>query len=162
MNIRIMTGGLLAAVAIIGAALAQSPQDTSTLVAIMSLEETWLQSEKTNNTELLAPLLADTIVDTTTEGKLLSGKEAVIADAKAVKWSEAEYRNVKVAVHGATAIVTAEFKGKGVDSAGRQVNAYEQFTDVWVQTGTKWLCVATHGTSIKVPTAHPDHPGKTK
>jgi ketosteroid isomerase-like protein len=162
MKFRIMASGLLAAVALLGAAAAQSPQDTSTLVAIMSLEETWLQSEKTNNTELLAPMLADNIVETTTEGKLLSGKEAVIADAKAVKWSEAEYRNIQVAVHGTTAIVTAEFKGKGVDSAGKPLHVYEQFTDVWVQTGDKWLCVATHGTAIKVPTAHPDHPGKTK
>jgi ketosteroid isomerase-like protein len=145
-------GCLLIAAAMANLAAAQAEQDTNTLVAIMSLEETWLQSEKTNNTALLAPLLADNIVDTTTEGKLLNGKDAVIADAKSVKWSEAEYRNIQVAVHGDTAIATAQFDANGTDMAGKPVKVLEQFTDVWVKKPPgKWLCVATHGTLIKQP-----------
>ena len=151
MKIKFLIGCLFAGAAT-GVVSAQSEQDNSTLVAVMSVEETWLESERSNNTDLLAPLLADNVVDTTTEGKLLTGKAAVIADAKSVKWSAAEYRNIQVAVHGQTAIVTAIFKGKGTSTAGKPVNVLEQFTDVWVKTPAgSWQCVATHGTLIKQP-----------
>lgn len=160
MQIKLLVGCLLA-VAASGVAAAQSEQDNSTLVAVMSVEETWLESERSNNTDLLAPLLADNVVDTTTEGKLLSGKAAVIADAKSVKWSAAEYRNIQVAVHGDTSIVTAVFKGKGTSTAGKPVNVLEQFTDVWVKTPAgSWQCVATHGTLIKQPTGNRAQPAK--
>jgi ketosteroid isomerase-like protein len=159
-KIKLLIGCLLG-VAVTGVALAQSPEDDSTLVAVMSVEETWLESERSNNTDLLAPLLADNVVDTTTEGKLLNGKEAVIADAKSVKWSAAEYRNIQVAVHGDTAIAPAVFKGKGVDTAGKPVNVLEQFTDVWVKAPSgKWQCVATHGTLIKQPSGSRERPAK--
>ena len=150
MKIKFLLGCLLGTVVWAGTALAQSEQDVSTLLAVMSVEETWLESERANNTDLLVPLLTDNVVDTTTQGKLLSGKEAVIADAKAVKWSEAEYKNMQVAVHGDTAIATGIFNGKGVDTAGKPVSVHEQFTDVWIKNSSgKWQCVATHGTLIQ-------------
>jgi hypothetical protein len=129
---------------------ARADSDVDTLVAIMSLEQTWLKSEVTNNPDLIIPLLADNVWDTTTEGKLLTGKEAVIADARSVKWSKAEYQNIQVAVHGDTAIATAIFNGRGTDTAGKPVDVHEQFTDVWVRMSSgQWQCVATHGTLIK-------------
>ena len=150
MKTRTLIWCLLGAVMLTSAVSAQTDKDVGTLVEVMSLEETWLQSEKTNNTDLLVPLLADNVVDTTTEGKLLTGKAAVIADAKAIKWSQAEYQNIQVAVHGDTAIATAIFNGKGVDTAGKPVDVHEQFTDVWVKMPSgEWQCVATHGSLIK-------------
>jgi hypothetical protein len=150
MKTRILICGLLGALMLTAIERARADSDVDTLVAVMSLEQTWLKSEVTNNTDLLGPLLADNIVDTTTEGKLLTGKDAVIADAKSVKWSQAEYQNIQVAVHGDTAIATAVFNGKGTDTAGKPVEVREQFTDVWVRSVTgQWQCVATHGTPIK-------------
>jgi Domain of unknown function (DUF4440) len=149
-KIKTMIGCLLCALMVLAVERARADSDVDTLVAIMSVEQTWLKSEVTNNPDLIGPLLADNIVDTTVEGKLLTGKDAVIADAKTVKWSQAEYQNIQVAVHGDTAIATAIFTGKGTDAGGKPVNVREQFTDVWVRMAPgQWQCVATHGTLIK-------------
>ncbi len=140
---------LLGTVILSSLASAQGAMDVNTLNDVVALEQTWLRSQQTNNTEMLAPLLADNILDTSTEGKLMTGKDAVIADAKSVKWSQAEYTEMQVAVHGGTAIATAVFTGQGTDSAGKPVKVHERFTDTWVkQSDSQWRCVATHGSLI--------------
>jgi ketosteroid isomerase-like protein len=117
--------------------------------AVMALEQKWLQSQKTNNTALLEPLLADDIADTSTEGKLMTGKAAVVNDARIVKWARAEYTDMHVTMHGDTAIVTGIFNGKGTDTAGKSVNVHERFTDTWVKMHDgRWVCVASHGSNI--------------
>jgi ketosteroid isomerase-like protein len=131
------------------AVYAQSSAASGTEQAVMALEQKWLQSQKNNDTAMLEPLLADNIADTSTEGKLLTGKAAVVKDAKAVKWTSAEYTDMKVTVHGDAAIVTGIFNGKGTDAAGKAVNVHERFTDTWVKMPDgKWLCVASHGSNI--------------
>jgi ketosteroid isomerase-like protein len=144
--------GLAMAANVAGAQSAKSPGATDiggAGQAVLALEQKWLQSQKTNDTALLEPLLADNIADTSTEGKLMSGKAAVVKDARGVKWSSAEYIDMQVTVHGDAAIVTGIFDGKGTDTAGKPVNAHERFTDTWVkmQDG-RWLCVASHGSNI--------------
>jgi ketosteroid isomerase-like protein len=150
MKMKSLVGMLLGVIVLAPPVWAQPPAGAGVLAEVKRLEETWLQSEKTNNTDLLLPIIADGIVDTTTDGVLLTGKQAVIADAKAVKWTRAEYKNLQVSVFGDTAIATAIFDGKGTDSAGKAVDVHEQFTDVWVKMPSgAWQCVATHGTLIK-------------
>jgi uncharacterized protein (TIGR02246 family) len=151
MNTRNLIWCLLGAVVLTTAASAQANKDAAGQQAVVALEQKWLQSQKTNNSDLLAPLLADSVVDTSTEGKLLTGKAAVLADAKSVKWSSAEYENVQVAMHGDTAIATGIFAGKGTDSANKPVNVRERFTDTWVKLPDgRWQCVASHGSLIKM------------
>ena len=141
---------LLGMAVMTGPVFAQAAMATGAEQAVAALEKKWLQSQKTNNASLLESLLADDIVDTSPEGKLMTGKAAVMSDAKTVKWSSAEYENVQVTTHGDTAVVTAIFTGKGTDTAGKPVNVHERFTDTWVKsTDGRWLCVATHGSLIK-------------
>jgi ketosteroid isomerase-like protein len=141
---------LLGTLILTGAASAQAGKDAGALSDVKALEQTWLTSQQTNNTELLTPLLADNIADTSTEGKLMTGKDAVIADAKSVKWSSAEYTDMQVTVFDHTAIATGVFTGKGKDGAGKPVNVHERFTDTWVKMADgHWRCVATHGSLIK-------------
>jgi ketosteroid isomerase-like protein len=140
---------LLGLWALSGAAWAQGAKDVATLTDIVALEQTWLKSQQTNDSTVLAPLLADTIADTSTEGKLMSGKDAAIADAKSVHWSKAEYTEMQVNVYGDTAIATGIFTGTGKDTAGKPVDVHERFTDTWVRMSDgKWRCVATHGSVI--------------
>ena len=47
--------------------------------AVAAAERQWLKSQQTNNVALLAPLLADKVVETTDEGKVFTGKDAVLA-----------------------------------------------------------------------------------
>ena len=116
--------------------------------AVAALEQQWLQSQKTNNPDLVAPLLADKFVETSSDGKVMNKAEA-LAQAKATKYVSAEYQDVKVTVFGDTAIATGGFKGKGTDASGKPMDVHERWTDTWVKMPSgKWQCVATHGSTI--------------
>jgi uncharacterized protein (TIGR02246 family) len=136
-------------VLIVGAAAQAAPAGTAEQ-AVTAAEHQWLKSQQTNNVELLAPLLADKVVETTDEGKVRVGKDAVLAAAKADKWSSAEYTDLKVTVFGDTAIATGTFTGKGTDAAGKPIDARVRFTDTWVMANGKWLCVATQDSPLKM------------
>ena len=117
--------------------------------AVIAAEQQWLKSQQTNNVELLAPLLAGKVVETSEDGKVYAGKEAVLADARSETWSSADYTDLKVSVFGHTAIATGTFAGKGKDAAGKPLDELVRFTDTWVKMDGKWLCVATQSSRIK-------------
>jgi len=133
-----------------GTAWAQVGKAADVEKAVMTLEHTWLESQKTNNTDLLAPLFADKVVITSNEGKITMGKAAAIVEAKGLKWASAEYTDEKISVFGDTAIVTGIFTGKGTDAAGKPIDDHERYTDTWVKmAGGQWQCVASQGSIIK-------------
>lgn len=114
----------------------------------MALENQWLQAQKTNSPDLVAPLLADKFVNTGVDGKV-TDKAQTLADQKARKYASAEYDNVHVSVFGNTAIATGEYKGTGTDAAGKSFDEHERWTDTWVKMpDEKWQCVATHGSPV--------------
>jgi ketosteroid isomerase-like protein len=117
--------------------------------AITALENQWLQSQKTNNPDIIAPLLADKFVSTEADGKV-SNKAQMLADAKTRKYSSAEYEDVKVTVFGDTAIATGGFKGKGIAS-GKPFEEHARWTDTWVKMPSgKWQCVASQDSPAKM------------
>jgi ketosteroid isomerase-like protein len=114
--------------------------------AVSALEQQWLQSQKTNNADLVAPLLADKFVNTGSDGKLMNKAEA-LADAKATKYDSIEYEDVKVTVFGDTAIATGGSKAKGTDASGKPLDEHLRWTDTWVKMPSgKWQCVASQQT----------------
>jgi len=74
----------------------------STEKAIAALENQWLQSQKTNNVDLLIPLLAEKFINTSDDGKV-TGKSETVAEYKNTKWTCAENDDVKIVVYGSTA-----------------------------------------------------------
>ena len=131
------------------AALSQAQAAGGTEKAVAALEQQWLQSQKTNNPDLVAPLLADKFVNTGSDGKVMNKAEA-LADAKATKYDSADYEDVKVTAFGDAAIATGGFKAKGTDASGKPLDVHERWTDTWVKMPNgKWQCVATHGSMIK-------------
>src|SRR5438067_12609658 len=80
--------------------------------AVAALEQQWLQSQQTNNPDLVAPLLADKCVSTGSDGKV-SDKAQSLADAKKTKYDSVAYENLKVTAFGNTAVATGDFKAKG-------------------------------------------------
>ena len=127
----------------------QAQQTSGTEKAVAALEQQWLQSQKTNNPDLVAPLLADKFVSTNSDGKV-TDKAASLATAKATKYTHVEYDDVKVTVFGDTAIATGGFKAKGTDESGKPLDVNEQFTDTWVKMPNgKWQCVASHSSLVK-------------
>jgi ketosteroid isomerase-like protein len=118
--------------------------------AVAALEERWLQSQKTNDPDLVAPLLADNFVSTSSDGKVFS-KAEFLATQKTIKWSSAENSDLKVTVFGDTAIATGNEKLKGTNASSKPLDLNERWTDTWVKMASgKWQCIATHQSSIKM------------
>jgi hypothetical protein len=85
-------------VTLISAVWAQNtPGGTEREVA--ALEHKWVQALQTNNPDLLAPLLAEKFVNTSSDGEV-TGKAAALAEVKGDKWSSVENTDMKVSVFG--------------------------------------------------------------
>ncbi|MBV9341338.1 MAG: nuclear transport factor 2 family protein [Acidobacteria bacterium] len=133
--------------------LAAWSQETKTAVGtekhVAGLEQKWLQSQKTNNPDLIEPLLADKFINTGSDGEVTNKKES-LANAKATKYDSVDYDNLKVTVFGNTAIATGDFKAKGTDKSGKPMDIHERFTDTWVKMSNgQWQCVASQGSPVK-------------
>ncbi len=141
---------LFGTVVLAGAGWSQINNTGKTEQAIVALEHQWLQSQQTNNTALVAPLLADHFVETSSEGKVTTTKAAALESAKAVKWRNVAYENVIVYDYGDTAVATGGFRGMGTDKSGKPIDERSRFTDTWVKMpGGKWQCVASQDTLVK-------------
>jgi len=142
-------GSLLASISLVSATFLQAQQsDAAIEKAVAALEQKWLQSQKTSNPDLLAPLLADRFVNTGNDGTV-TGKAEALALIKTMKFERAEYYDVKVTVFGNTAIATGGFKGQGTDATGKPLNVNERWTDTWVKMPNgQWQCVASHASPI--------------
>jgi ketosteroid isomerase-like protein len=122
---------LLGLISLGSVTLSQAQQTGGTEKAVAALEQQWLKAQKSNNPALLSPLLSDKFVSTSSEGKV-TGKAQALADVKSMKWSSAEYADVKVTVFGDTAIATGGFNGKGTDEAGKPLEVHERWTALLV------------------------------
>jgi hypothetical protein len=118
--------------------------------AVAALEQRWLESQKTNKPDMVAPLLSEKFVNTGSDGKV-TGKAESLASAKATKYDSVAYDDLKVTVVGDTAVATGDFKAKGTDPEGKPMDVHERFTDTWVK-GSKgeWQCVASHQSTVKM------------
>jgi hypothetical protein len=135
----------------LGAAVTSQAQVTigETEKTVAAHERQWLQSQKTNNTELLAPLLAEKFVNTGMDGKV-TNKSQTLADAKATHWTSVEYENLQVVTYADAAIATGVYIGKGTDARGKPMDDQERFTDTWVRMpGGQWQCAASHQSAVK-------------
>jgi ketosteroid isomerase-like protein len=118
--------------------------------AVTALEQQWLKGQQTNNPDLVAPLLADKIVVTQSDGKVYD-KSETLTFYKKTKWESAEYGDLKVMVFGKTAIATGSFKGKGTGADGKSFDDNDRWTDTWVEMPDgKWECVASQTSPIKM------------
>lgn len=136
---------LLIVISLAGIAWSQSTEQ-----AVAALENKWLESQKTNNPDLIAPAFADSIISTSAEGKT-ENKSEMLAEAKATKYHSAEYEDVKVTVYADTAIATGGFKANLTDPSGKTADVHDRWTDTWVKMPSgQWQCVATQSSPVKM------------
>jgi len=119
-------------------------QDKSDAASIRALELKWTESYKQHSIDILSSLLADDFVITVEDGSIYSkaGYISHTADSK-VRVDVAEMSDLKVRVHGDTAVVTGAYHEKG-ESAGKPYEYRDRLTDVWMKVGGKWQVVASH------------------
>jgi hypothetical protein len=106
---RAWIGCVMALLFLGSAARSQAQTAGGTENTIAALEQKWLESQKANNPDLVAPLLAEKFVSMNSEGKVTNKAESLAA-AKATKYSSVDYDGVKVTVFGNTAIATGGLK----------------------------------------------------
>ena len=119
-------------------------QDKSDAAAVRALELKWTQSYKERNIDILSSVLAEDFVITVEDGSVYSkaGYISHSADAN-VHVEVAELSDLRVRVHGDTAIVTGAYHERG-DSNGKRYEYRDRLTDVWMKAGGKWQVVASH------------------
>ena len=119
-------------------------QEKSDAAIIKALEMKWAESYKQHSIDMLSSLLADEFVITVEDGNVYSkaGYISHTADAK-VKVHVAEMLDLKVRMHGDTAIVTGSYHEKG-ESEGKPYEYHDRFTDVWMNLDGRWQVIASH------------------
>lgn len=133
----------------LGVAVAQEAakagaKPASTVVqALTDMENQWARASKAGDGDAIGAMLAEDFVALDSDGTM-RGKADVVARTKKGKWVTNEIGDLKVIVHGDSAIVTGSWIGKGTDGAGKAVDAKERWADTWVKMANgKWLCVAS-------------------
>jgi ketosteroid isomerase-like protein len=81
----------------------------------------------------------------------VTGKAEALVEVKTFEKNSGANSEVKVIVHGDTAIAIGILKAKTKDPSGKIADLNLQWTDTWVKMPNgKWQCVASHGSSIKI------------
>jgi ketosteroid isomerase-like protein len=117
--------------------------------ALTDMENRWAKASKAGDGDAIGAMLSEDFVSLDSDGSLHS-KAEVVARTKKAKWTTNEIGDLKVTVHGSSAIVTGSWTGVGTDAAGKPVNAKERWADTWVKmTNGNWQCVASAAAPVK-------------
>ena len=116
---------------------------------LMDLERQWVKAALASKGEALAPLLATDFVSIQSDGTMQT-KAQYVANTNKGKWQVSEVSDMKVQVHGDSAVVTGVWTGKGTDGTGKNFDGKERFGDTWVKMADgKWQCVASVSAPMK-------------
>jgi len=121
---------------------AQETADTAT--TIRKLEEKWTESYKKRQIDNLSSLLAEDFVITVEDGNTYSKSGYITHTAdSSVQVDVAELSDLKVRMHGTTAVVTGAYHERG-RSNGKPYEYHDRLTDVWMKFGNKWQVISSH------------------
>lgn len=119
-------------------------QEDSDAAQVRALDLKLTEAYKQRQFDLLASLLDEDFVITFEDGNIF-GKTGYISFSatSTIHVDVAEMSDVKVRVHGNTAILTGVYHEKGKDKDG-PYDYRDRFTDVWMKSGGKWRMIASH------------------
>ena len=112
--------------------------------SIIQLEKKWTEAYKQRSLDILSSLLAEDFLITVEDGNTY-GKVGYISHSAdtSVHVEIAEMSDLRIRMHGATAVVTGAYREKGV-SRGTPYEYHDRFTDVWIKNEGKWQVLASH------------------
>jgi ketosteroid isomerase-like protein len=146
-----MRKGLLIMVVlwVMAASPASMAQQSSETAEIRALEIKLLDCYKHRQVEVFGAVLDEDFVITFEDGSTYSKTGYLSYSASSSTQVElAEIPEMKIRMHGDTAVVTGVYHEKGVDNQGT-FDYHDRFTDVWMKKSGKWRLVAAH---YSVPT----------
>jgi ketosteroid isomerase-like protein len=111
---------------------------------VLALEKKWTESYKHRDISILSSLLAEDFIITVEDGSTY-GKAGYISHSadSSVHVDVAELSELKVRLHGDTAIVTGAYHETG-ESKGKPYEYRDRLTDVWMKRDGKWQVIASH------------------
>lgn len=134
-------------------AIAQSsaPNSHGNEALLIALENAWNQAQLHHDSKALDSLVAENFISTDNDG-ILSTKAQFLADNKDPAYAPSVMANSeeKVFLYENAAVVAGIYHAKG-QYKGKAFDHYGRFTDTWVFTNGKWLCVASHTSPLKKP-----------
>jgi ketosteroid isomerase-like protein len=119
-------------------------REDSDAAEVRALDFKLTEAYKQRKFDLLASLLDEDFVITFEDGSIY-GKTGYISFSATttIHVDLAEMADVKVRMHGKTAILTGVYHEKGKDKDG-PYDFHDRFTDVWMKSGGKWRLIASH------------------
>ena len=116
---------------------------------LIALENGWNQAQLHHDSKALAGLIADTFISTDNDGIFMT-KAEFLEDNKDLSYAPTIMANSdqKVFLYGNVAVVAGIYHAKGLNK-GKPFDHYGRFTDTWAYLKGKWVCVASHTSSLK-------------
>jgi ketosteroid isomerase-like protein len=116
---------------------------------LIALENGWNQAQLHHDSRALDEMVADTFISTDNDGVLMT-KAQFMADNKDLSYAPSLMSNSdeRVFLYGDVAVIAGIYHAKGLDK-GKPFDHYGRFTDTWVHSNGKWLCVASHTSALK-------------
>lgn len=140
---------LFAAVVVIATTAVMALAQGGVEKAVMDLEQQWVKAGLASNGAALAPLLATDFVSVQADGTMQT-KTAYVANTSKAKWQVNAVSDMKVQVHGDSAVVIGIWTGKGTDGTGKAFDGRERFADTWVKMPDgNWQCVTSASVTLK-------------
>jgi ketosteroid isomerase-like protein len=124
-------------------AAARNKPDTESST-ILGLENKWNAAYQRGDIAAMDSLLADDFIITVEDGSTFS-KPGYIAHNgdSTVHVKKSEMSDLRVRMHGNTAVVTGAYHEKGT-SKGKPYEYRDRFTDVWMNINGRWQVIASH------------------
>jgi ketosteroid isomerase-like protein len=124
-------------------AVAQTKPNTGSAI-ILGLEAKWNAAYDRGDIATMNKLLADDFIITIEDGSTFS-KSGYIAHYgdSTVHVETSEMSDLRVRMHGTTAVVTGAYHEKGT-SKGKPYEYRDRFTDVWMNMNGTWQVIASH------------------
>jgi len=123
---------------------APQKESESPSAKIVALENRWNAAYKQRDVSTMNSLLASDFVITIEDGSTFS-KTGYIAHCgdKNTQVGVSDFSDLKVRVHGNTAIVIGGYHEKGL-TGGIPYEYHDRMTDVWILIDGRWQVVASH------------------
>jgi ketosteroid isomerase-like protein len=111
---------------------------------IVGLENKWNAAYKRSDVAVMDSLLADDFIITVEDGSTFSKPGYIAHNGNSTVHVEiSDMSDVKVRMHGKTAVVTGAYHEKGTDK-GKAYEYRDRFTDVWMNNNGKWRVIVSH------------------
>ena len=119
-------------------------QGSDPAAKILALENKWNIAYKERDVAAMNSLLADGFIITVEDGDTYS-KSGYIAHAgdTSTKVEISELLDMKVRLHGNTAIVTGQYHEVGTEK-GKRYEYHDRLTDTWMLLDGRWQVIASH------------------